>query len=68
MASIRKSFGDWVIGPKPNNGDVQGAIKYYKDLNIVVDGQSIKGRATTPQEANTFLYLLAKDYIYNKEE
>ena len=65
LATIRTAILTDFRGASPTINQLQNANNFYTSLNIAITGNQIKGKHTTPQDANTHLLVLAKDYIHN---
>ncbi len=61
LNTIRNYLRNWFDGGTPN---ISAATSFYNSLNIVVNGSSIKGAATTPQLMDAHLLDLAQHYYH----
>ncbi|VGO14174.1 Chondroitin sulfate ABC endolyase [Pontiella desulfatans] len=61
LTTLRTYLRNWFDGGTPN---ISNATTYYNSLNIVVNGNAIKGQVTTPQEADGHLLDLAQHFFH----
>ena len=65
LHSIRTKIMNHFDGNSPSSGLINNALNFYSGLNIQKNGNQIKGKYTTPQDADVHLLNLARDYHHN---
>lgn len=65
LQQIRSSVQASFLGGAPGAGAIVNADNFYNSRNIVINGSSIKGKSTTPAEANNIVLTFARDYLHN---
>jgi hypothetical protein len=65
LGTIRAAVLAKLAGTAPLAGELLAADNFYSNLAISVTGNQIKGRHTTPQDADVHLGVYARDYHHN---